>query len=192
MPSVVGHFAVPAAIRVARAMPVRVLVAGFVASMLPDADTIGLPLGVPQHGIAGHRGLTHSIVFAVAVATLASIALAPRSTRSRSPVDGMPSRAAGPRGPRRARWHVFAFLLACTASHPLLDALTDGGPGVMLGWPFSTARVFAPWRPIEVSPIGAGFFSARGLVVVASELVWVLLPAFALALTARLMRGRGR
>jgi inner membrane protein len=58
------------------------------------------------------------------------------------------------------------------ASHGLLDALTDGGLGAALLWPFSDERFFAPWRPLPVAPIGARFWSGRGLAVLAVELCW--------------------
>jgi inner membrane protein len=74
----------------------------------------------------------------------------------------------------------------------MLDSLTDGGLGVAAFAPFDDARYFAPWRPIRVSPIGAAFFSARGLAVLASEVVWVWLPALALVLLTGLYRRRSR
>ena len=46
--------------------------------------------------------------------------------------------------------------------------------------PFDPTRYFFPWRPIEVSPIGVGFFSARGLSTLTSEVFWVWLPTAAL------------
>ena len=70
----------------------------------------------------------------------------------------------------------------------MLDALTNGGLGVALAWPWSDARFFAPWQPIKVSPIGIGFFSARGLDVMRSELTWVWLPAMVVAVAARAIR----
>lgn len=84
-------------------------------------------------------------------------------------------------------------MFACTASHPLLDALTNGGLGVALFWPWSDARLFAPWRPIAVSPIGAGFFGSRGLAVLGSELRWVWLPTLGAALLIAAIRaGKSR
>lgn len=169
MPSIVGHFAIPFATRIARRFPARLLVAGLVASMLPDADTVGALLGVESGTLFAHRGVTHSFAFALVVAGIAMAT---------------------------SRWlqvsarHAGLFVLACALSHPMLDLFTNGGPGVMVGWPLSDARLFAPWRPIEVSPIGAAFFSARGLHVVASELVWVVAPVIALALLSR-VRARG-
>ena len=53
--------------------------------------------------------------------------------------------------------------------HGLLDALTDGGLGVALAWPWSDARIFAPWRPLPVAPIGGGLLSLRGARVMALE-----------------------
>jgi len=68
------------------------------------------------------------------------------------------------------------FVFVCAASHPLLDAMTSGGLGVALAWPWSEHRFFAPWRPIRVSPFAPQFFSARGVATLLSELRWVWLP----------------
>ncbi len=68
------------------------------------------------------------------------------------------------------------FVFICAASHPLLDAMTSGGLGVALAWPWSEQRFFAPWRPIRVSPFAPQFFSARGIATLFSELRWVWLP----------------
>jgi inner membrane protein len=75
-----------------------------------------------------------------------------------------------------------------TASHGALDALTDGGLGVAFFAPFDAGRYFFPRTPIRVSPIGADFFGPRGLEVLASEALWVWLPA--LALVAAVWAGR--
>jgi inner membrane protein len=90
-------------------------------------------------------------------------------------------------------WLILYFTLV-TLSHPLLDMLTNGGLGIALFAPLSGQRYFLPWRPIEVSPIGVRFFSARGLEVVVSEIVWVWLPALFVLLGAsayRKVRGTG-
>jgi inner membrane protein len=81
---------------------------------------------------------------------------------------------------------LWVFFAAITASHGLLDALTNGGRGIAFFAPFSNHRFFFPWRPIQVSPIGVGFFSARGLAVLQSELRWILLPSVIIALLARM------
>ncbi|HVE87783.1 MAG TPA: metal-dependent hydrolase [Myxococcales bacterium] len=161
MASLIGHgalgllaarFGVPAARGRARALAA----AGMVAlSMLPDADVVGFKLGIPYPDPFGHRGATHSFLFAAVAGALAALAV---------------------RSPRLAPW-----CMALIATHPLLDALTDGGLGVALFWPLSDRRFFFPWRPIPVSPIGPGFLSARGLRVALTELV-LFAPAYALAL----------
>jgi inner membrane protein len=59
--------------------------------------------------------------------------------------------------------------------------MTDGGLGIAFFAPFDNTRYFLPFRPIKVSPIGLSFFSARGLDVIRSELLWVCLPAAIIA-----------
>jgi inner membrane protein len=73
------------------------------------------------------------------------------------------------------------------ASHGVLDALTDGGRGCALFWPFSDTRHFAPYRPIPIAPIGFAFLSRRGLHVALAELV-IFAPVFAYALWPRRRR----
>ncbi|ULU24325.1 metal-dependent hydrolase [Dyella terrae] len=145
----------------------RLLAAGALAAMLPDADVLAFHLHIPYANAFGHRGATHSIAFAALLGLLA--ALAHRSLNSTA---------------QRAGW----FVGLATLSHPLLDACTDGGLGVALWWPFSDARWFAPFHPIAVSPIGARFFSERGWHVIVSELCWVWLPVAVLAVCVLMVR----
>jgi inner membrane protein len=85
-----------------------------------------------------------------------------------------------------------ACIFAATASHGLLDGLTNGGLGVAFFAPFDSARYFFPLRPILVSPIGVGaFLSQRGLSVLLSEMTWVWPPSIAVFLIARFARCRG-
>ncbi|MGC4090130.1 MAG: metal-dependent hydrolase [Polyangiaceae bacterium] len=132
-------------------------------SLLPDADVIGFALRVPYGAPWGHRGATHSLVFAAGVALLALGAR--RWLR-------LPALA----------W--FGAVFAVVASHGLLDALTDGGRGVALLWPFDLTRYFAPWRPIPVAPIGLRFLSVRGLSIALVELL-LFAPLFWYGLTPR-------
>ena len=142
----------------------RWIVAGAMLTVLPDFDTIGFRFGVEYGDLLGHRGLTHSLAFAAAVAGgLALFA-------------------------RRRRGSLFLYLFLCTASHGLLDAFTDGGLGVAFFAPFDDTRYFFPWRPIEVSPIGlARFLGPRALDVLLSEVLWVLAPSLLLYLFGRAM-----
>lgn len=163
MPTVITHAMLPLVLGAAlgrRRMPRRLLAAGAIAAMLPDADVLAFAFGIVYADAFGHRGASHSLLSALAIGLVA--ALFARDLHARP-------------------WPAFAWLAACTLSHPLLDALTYGGLGLAMWWPASDARVFAPWRPIEVSPIGAGFFSLRGLAVLRSEMLWVWAPVSCLA-----------
>jgi inner membrane protein len=84
---------------------------------------------------------------------------------------------------------LWLYLFLATASHGLLDAMTDGGLGIALFSPLDNRRYFFPWTPIRVSPLGVGrFFSARGLAVLQSEFQWIWVPAILLAVSAILLR----
>ena len=62
--------------------------------------------------------------------------------------------------------------------------------GVAFLWPWSLERFFAPapWRVIEVSPIGLAAFLSRAGDVLASEARWVGLPALLLGLGLAVLR----
>ena len=154
--------------------PRRLAAWSALCAILPDFDVFGIP-GIDLWGNAfAHRGITHSIAFALLTGAIVTTILARRvhahTTDARA---------------QRLRLGVYFSLI--TLSHPLLDMLTNGGPGVQLFAPFSDARLFFPWRPIEVSPLGARFFSARGVTVIASELLWIGIP-LVLLLAARRRR----
>ena len=144
---------------------------------LPDLDVVGFRFGVPYGHMLGHRGLSHSIVFALLLgACLAWL---------------LPVAVQTPPKPRM-RLILFGFLCLSTLSHGLLDALTSGGLGVAFFAPFDNQRYFFPWRPIRVSPITVrGFFSMRGVQVLRSELQWIWLPAALVTMLLTLLRRSG-
>jgi inner membrane protein len=174
MPTILTHALLPLAAGIVlgrnRVSP-RLVAAGMAAAMLPDADVAMFALGIDYAHAFGHRGASHSLVFALACGLLATCFA---RTLKTPPITAL-------------------FLVALSAtSHPLLDMLTDGGLGVALYWPWSDARHFAPWRVIEVSPFANRFFSARGLAVLRSEFCWVWLPTLALAGVLFWIRVAGR
>jgi inner membrane protein len=137
-------------------------------AVAPDLDTpLMFALDISHGSLFAHRGFFHTpfflilLVCAVAVGTI--------------------------RGPA---WRWMAIVWAGAAvTHPLLDMLTDGGSGVMLLFPFSTERLFFPWRPIRVSPLTIGrFFGCAG------EILWSELPfcaaALAIGFTGRAVAAR--
>lgn len=142
---------------------------------LPDADVLGFRLGIPYESVWGHRGFTHSVVFAAVLAGLIVL------LGFRQGAPGLP--------PGR----LWLFLFLATVSHGLLDMLTDGGLGVALLAPFNNHRFFFSFRPIEVSWFGAGWLlSRRGMAVLASELRWVWVPSAVLAAVAAVVRAKAR
>ena len=128
--------------------------------LLPDADVLGLMLGIPYEHILGHRGFTHSIVFAMLVGVVVPRLAAPMI-----------------RYGTRRYWLFALYFSLVTMSHGFLDALTDGGLGIAFFAPFDSTRYFLPLRPVSVSPIGiSAFVSHEGFRVLLSELVWIGIP----------------
>jgi inner membrane protein len=158
-----SHPAVPLAIVCwfpSRRRPSR-LITGGLLSAGPDLDSIGSVAGVPYGARCGPRGFTHSRVFAAVVALALTPWLAWRNDLPRA--------------------RCFVFLFAAAASHGLIDMATNGGLGIALLWPFDADRLFWPVCPLEVPPLGVrAFFTERGLEVLASEAIWLWLPAVVL------------
>jgi inner membrane protein len=150
-----------------RAVPGTVMLLGVVCSMAPDIDVIGGRLGFQYGDLLAHRGISHSIMFAAALASVAFAAT--QSTLI----------------PPAKRGLAFSYLFLAAVSHGLLDALTDRtGLGIPFFWPLSSTRYFFPFAPISMSPIGAHFFSQRGLAVLLSEFQWVWIPSAVFAMAA--------
>lgn len=171
MPSILSHLAPPLALRLGLgrdAVSRRLLAAGLLAAILPDLDVLAFRLHIPYAHVLGHRGFSHSLLFALCLALLA---------------------AAGAPLLRSSRPLAFAFIGLAAVSHTLLDMMTNGGLGVALWWPWSAGRVFAPWRVIEVSPLSLPrLLGPRGLAVLQSELLWVWLPALLAGLALLFLR----
>jgi inner membrane protein len=145
-------------------------VAAGLFAVAPDLDTwVMQAFGIPHGSFFAHRGFFHTPFFLALVA----LAVAGLSTCGR----------------RRATFTLAAVLAGAGITHPLLDMLTDGGSGVMLLFPFSTERLFFPWRPIRVSPLSIARFFQRAGEILESELPFCA-AALAAGLTARAIRRR--
>ena len=158
MASAITHFIVGAAV----ALPVMeseslkgvlprwaIPVTAGLFAVAPDLDTYAMfAFDIPRGSFLRHRGFFHSPFFLALLAfTVAALV-----TRTKARV-------------------VLGALWTCAAiTHPLLDMLTDGGSGVMLLFPFTTERLFFPWRPIRVSPLGIVRFFDRAGEILLSEL----------------------
>ncbi len=176
MASLVTHPIVPLSIALAagsKAIPYKLMLLGVIFSMLPDADVIAFRFGIPYGHMLGHRGLSHSLLFAFMLAALCTRLPAFRAHRIRT----------------------LLYLFVAAASHGILDAMTTGGKGVGFFIPLTAERYFFTFRPIEVSPLTAReFFTARGREIFTSELQFVWLPSALVVLggwsARQLFRGR--
>jgi inner membrane protein len=131
-----------------------------ISSVFPDADVLAFDFGIPYEHMYGHRGFTHSIVFALIWAFLMIFLFHRDQIRP---------------------YILGCYYFICTISHGLLDAMTTGGRGVAFFAPFSDERYFLPWRFIHVSPLRAShFFSEWGLKVIKNEMIYVGLPCLLL------------
>jgi inner membrane protein len=165
MPTIFSHPAVAMLKTWFPRVPRRAIPIGVVATILPDVDVTAFAYGIPYRAMFGHRGFTHSIVFALLVAAAGTSFLKLKTGRGT----------------------VLIFLFLCAVSHTLLDAMTSGGLGVAFFSPFSNERYFFPWRPIRVSPIGVDFFGEAGVAVLRSELIWVWVPSALLGIAGWLI-----
>jgi inner membrane protein len=153
----------------------RAWIAGAICSVIPDLDVIGFRYGIHYGDFWGHRGFTHSLVFAALLASVVALVMTRRG------LTGM------------GRFVLFVYLFLATASHGVLDAITNGGLGVAFFSPFDNTRYFLPWRPVRVSPIGVTrFFSPRGFAILQSELLWIWLPAILFGSVVLMLRWRAQ
>lgn len=126
MPTPISHAAVGYAIgawspRDIPASTRRVCLAAAACAALPDIDVIGF---------APHRGITHSLTFAVVAAMVATVVLFPEART------------------RRTRLQLMLTLGIALLSHGVLDALTTYSLGIEFFAPFSQERFRFPWTPL--------------------------------------------
>lgn len=169
MATIVTHFIVGSSIALpfcrdsATASSIRpwaVVVSAGLLSFLADLDVMYMHW-VPYRAFLGHRGFWHSpfagILISVMLAVFVGLLVRNISARAVMLLAGI-------------------WAAACV-SHPLLDAMTDGGLGVMMFFPCTVDRFFFTWRPIHVAMIGISAAWQSFLSVFPSEM-----PFCALAL----------
>lgn len=118
-------------------------------SMWPDADYLGMVLGIPYEHAWGHRGATHSLFVALVVGAAAWFLA------------------------KRKGWPPVKTAVLVTAvglTHSIFDGMTwGGGLGCAYLWPFSDERLWMPFRFIPVAPLGLHMLSERGVFTVLIE-----------------------
>lgn len=171
MASIFGHVAASSALGFSfftnRTSWLAMALAGFCA-FAPDLDVVTFHFGISYTSVWGHRGWTHSLSFALGLGIL----IAWLFYRKESDW-----------------WKMAIWFVLSTASHPLLDMLTNGGLGCALWWPLSEERHFFSFRPIQVSPLEVrSFLGKYGLRVLMSEALWIGVPGLLLVLISRVGR----
>ena len=132
--------------------------------MLPDIDYLWSPYGALYENMWQHRGITHSIFFALVVSALVTW----------YGFDGSYWRG--------FRLRIWAGLALAAVSHGLLDSLTVRVGGVALLAPFSARRFYFAWGPfVNERPQAWAHSEVRRLMYGAFiEIVCVWLPALVL------------
>jgi len=129
----------------------------FLLPIVPDLDVFGIYWNINYDGTPlSHRGLTHSLTFALALGlVVAALTFKPFKV---------------------SFWFLWAVYFAVTASHGILDAFTNGGYGIAFFWPFDSTRYGPRWGLIQVSDMGFEIPDFRTSRTVRTELLWVWLP----------------
>ena len=102
-----------------------------VIAALPDLDVFP-PMLLGRSAMGYHRGASHSVLVALAIAGCATLAV----------------KACGCRAQRR---RLFLVLAACALVHPLLDYLMGCGPPVPFLWPFTRRGWLSPVQLIPTA-----------------------------------------
>ena len=173
MPSVFTHslVGVVASRMLARSVPKRFWVLSVLLPALPDIDVIGFLFGFSGDDILGHRGITHSILFAAIVGILAVTTFFRKSGLT-----------------RKAMLLLTAYFFLITASHGFLDAFNDTRIGVAFWAPFENGRYLFPFNPIvpssvlltDSSSFGVSLIVEKIYTLMRSEILWVWVPLLAL------------
>ena len=85
---------------------------GMGCAMFPDADVIGFNFGIKYSSFWGHRGFSHSLLFALIFGILITPVFYKKQVATKKGL------------------LLMLFFFLCTASHGVLDAMTTGGRGV--------------------------------------------------------------
>jgi len=143
-----------------------------IGAILPDIDVLTFSWGYAYGHVLGHRGFTHSILFAFLFGFLVLLPL-------------------GREIPKFSKkwWRIYLCSSIIFSTHGLLDAMTNGGLGVAFFFPFGNTRYFLPWRPLIVAPLGVeAFFSPWGQAVLLSEIKWIWFSSVALLILMQVFR----
>jgi inner membrane protein len=145
-----------------------------ICAILPDIDVIMFFFGIPYGHMYGHRGFSHSILFALLVSFIVVLIGFRKIERN-----------------TKVWWSFVLYFFLVGLSHGILDAMTSGGLGIGFFMPFDSTRYFFPFRPIRVSPFSVmHFFGTEGQRIIVSELIWIWIPAIILLFIIQYIKAR--
>lgn len=179
MASVFVHAALPLVARRLFPLPEgrdrTLAITAVILAVWPDLDLVTFVLERRPPEVLAHGGITHALWTAGMAAVLA-VALVFRDLRWGS----------------RPWKQVLLYFAAAAASHGVVDALTANEHGVALFAPFVEARIASPWKLLPALQTGLqealGFV---GLLVVANELLYAVLPVAVAVMIVDARRERG-
>jgi inner membrane protein len=163
MPTVISHSLVAIVFGkiFSKRTGVKFWVLSIICAILPDIDVFLFFFNIPNGNMFEHRGISHSLLFALIIALLIVVA-GFREIKQLS----------------KEWWSFIAYFFLIGLSYNVLDAMTSGGLGVGFFMPFDSTRYFFPVRPIRASPFRLiSFFETEGEQILVSELIWIWIPA---------------
>jgi inner membrane protein len=157
-----------------RSKTTKFWILSFLCAAIADIDIITVFFDINPDSMIGHRGFTHSLLFAVLFAFMV-VHFGYRNF-------GLFS---------RDWWIFYTYFLALGISHIVLDAMTSGGQGIGFFIPFDSGRYLFQFRPIRVSPLRLmRFFTSDGKRILISEMFWIWVPVALTFVTVRFVRLR--
>jgi inner membrane protein len=136
------------------------------AALLPIVPDLDVFSTYTYGGPLGHRGITHSLLFALLLSGVVAAATA--------------------RWFRVKWWSLMILFFLIVASHGLLDAMTRGGADIPFFWPLDGR--YGNWGPLPVSDIAFDLPDPRYSRAVRAELLWIWLPTIVAVGLAMLYR----
>lgn len=139
-----------------RRMPKTFWLLAFLLPIVPDFDA----LSSAKYGdAAGHRGLTHSLAFALGLGLIVAMATF--------------------KAYKVSLWDLWGFYFVAIASHGILDAFNSGGYGIPFFWPLSMKR-YGPWGPVRVVDFAFDIPNPWRSASMRDEIFWIWLPLLVL------------
>ena len=134
----------------------RLIFTGAFIANIPDLDLIAPRFyDFAFDSIYGHRGFSHSIVFAIISSFIFSFFFIKSGFKK-----------------------AFLFLTFCTLSHGVLDSFTQGGLGIPFIWPLTDIRYYSFAQPIINSGVSFRtlYTTTKAFPIYWSEFIWVWVP----------------